>query len=90
MRETGIPVNGGKEIDSKKVYMAALAVYVVFFIAFVAGYIMLKDGDSLAAGMSAFALLFLMISAGFAYYILVYLPKRREPEDVSDEAWEQR
>ena len=37
MRETGIPVNGGKEIDSKKVYMAALAVYVVFFIAFVAG-----------------------------------------------------
>ena len=48
-------MNGGKEIDSKKVYMAALAVYVVFFIAFVAGYIMLKDGDSLAAGMSAFA-----------------------------------
>ena len=86
MRETGIPVNGGKEIDSKKVYMAALAAYVVFFIAIV----MLKDGDSLAAGMSAFALLFLIISAGFAYYVLVYLPKRREPEDVSDEAWEKR
>ena len=85
MRETGIPVNGGKEIDSKKVYMAALAAYVVFFIA-----IVLKDGDSLAAGMSAFALLFLIISAGFAYYVLVYLPKRREPEDVSDEAWEKR
>ena len=51
---------------------------------------MLKVGDSLAAGMSAFALLFLIISAGFAYYVLVYLPKRREPEDVSDEAWEKR
>ncbi len=78
----------GTDSGGKRLFAAALAVYVALFAVFVAAYILLKDGDSLVAGMSAVAFVFLLVSAVLAYHVFFRTPKDRAPEDVSEEAWE--
>ncbi len=83
-------MDGSGKGVTDRLYLSALAVYAALIVVFVVAYMVLKDGDSLAAAMSAFALVFLLISAVLAYHVFSRLPKDRAPEDLSEEAWEKK
>ena len=85
---SGISVADGSYSGGKRLFAAALAVYVALFAVFVAVYILLKDGDTLITGMSAVAFVFLLVSAVLAYHVFFRVPKDRAPEDVFEESWE--